>query len=90
MCVKIYLDDAPAVTHTGDMTMQLKSGEFEIVRETEKAVLIGFDTDKGSAPRQVWIPKSQFSFAVNGDGFKVATVPQWWVSRNRLWPWVSR
>lgn len=63
---------------------------FEVIRETEKAILIKFDqlaaTGTGYSP-EVWLPKSQLTRHPDkiGPHGVPLSVPAWWVAKNDLY-----
>lgn len=52
---------------------QLFDGAFELLRETEKAILVSDDGGK----TQHWLPKSQIEFEMKGTRTVEVTMPVW-------------
>ena len=63
-------------------------GEVEVIRETEKAILVRFDDDDPEREQQRWIPKSvvhdDSEVWSNDHGEGELIVKEWWAEANGL------
>lgn len=59
--------------------------DVEVIRETEKAVLVDFGAARGCV-HQAWIPKSHFFGGVENN-FHVTKISRRWMNMKSLWKW---
>jgi len=84
----LRLDNKSAINpnRREEMTSEWIDVDAELVKQTEKAVLLDFGADRG-CHHQAWVPKSHYR-EIERKAFKVQQITKQWVSRESLWRWI--